>query len=160
MKILKHWRRSRNGAFTLVEVIVSVAIFALVSVGLIYGYVQSNRMAQFEAASLAVQSFASEGAEQARDANWRPRDTPITNGPGTMDELPPSTNTIGGTNLILDIPSGGMPNRSFLCDQHHHDHDCQQQQPAVAPNPVGCHLAVWADGGEIIHQHRHTVAGT
>jgi prepilin-type N-terminal cleavage/methylation domain-containing protein len=109
MKILKHWRHCRKGAFTLIEVLISLGVFALVSVGIVYGYVQSNRMAEFEAYSLAAQSFASEGAEQARDANWRPRDTPITNGPGTMDELPPCTNVIGGTNLILDIPSGGLP---------------------------------------------------
>jgi hypothetical protein len=62
---------------------------------------------------LAAQSFASQGAEQARDANWRPRDTPVTNGPGTMDELPPGTNIIGGTNLIMDIPNGGTPTPPF-----------------------------------------------
>jgi hypothetical protein len=30
-----------------------------------------------------------------------------------MDELPPSTNIIGGTNLVLDIPSGAMPTALF-----------------------------------------------
>jgi type II secretory pathway pseudopilin PulG len=113
MKNLRQWNRSPQIAFTLVEVMISLSVFALVSVGLIYGYVQSNRMAEWEATSLAAQSFASEGAEQARDANWRPRDTPVTNGPGTMDELPPGTNIIGGTNLVLDIPGGGQPNSTF-----------------------------------------------
>lgn len=114
MKNQKHLKRSPKNGFTLVEVLMSVAVFSLVSVGLIYGYVQSNRLAEWEVNSLAAQSYASEGAEQARDANWRPRDSPITNGPGTMDEFPPGTNVIGGTNLVLDIPGGGGPSGGSL----------------------------------------------
>ena len=79
--------------------------------GLVYGYVMANRLAEWSSMSLAAQSSASQGAERARAANWRPRDFPPTNGPGTMDELPPSAN--GGpviTNVdFFDIPTKGDP---------------------------------------------------
>jgi type II secretory pathway pseudopilin PulG len=103
-------RKSTGTAgFTLAEVLMAFFIFALVSSGVVFGYVQSNRMAQWSALSLAAQAYASEGAEQARAADWRPRDFPPTNGPGTMDELPIGTNVIAGTNLMLDLPSSGAP---------------------------------------------------
>jgi prepilin-type N-terminal cleavage/methylation domain-containing protein len=97
--------------FTLVEIMVSFAIFSLVVSGLIYGYVLANRMAEWSSMSLAAQSAASQGAERARVANWRPRDYPPTNGPGTMDELPPSANGAPVfTNVdFFDIPTKGDP---------------------------------------------------
>jgi prepilin-type N-terminal cleavage/methylation domain-containing protein len=102
---------TRCPGFTLVEVMVSFAIFSLVIGGLVYGYVTANRLAEWSSMSLAAQSSASQGAERARAANWRPRDFPPTNGPGTMDELPPSAN--GGpvfTNVdFFDIPTKGDP---------------------------------------------------
>jgi type II secretory pathway pseudopilin PulG len=105
----RKWTRCTG--FTLVEVLMSFAIFSLVISGLIYGYVMANRMAEWSSMSLAAQSSASQGAECARAANWRPRDYPPTNGPGTMDELPPSAN--GGpvfTNVdFFDIPTKGDP---------------------------------------------------
>ncbi|HEX5397599.1 MAG TPA: type II secretion system protein [Verrucomicrobiae bacterium] len=97
--------------FTLVEVLVSFAVLTLVISGLVYGYVLANRMAEWSSMSLAAQSSASQGAERARAANWRPRDYPPATGPGTMDELPPSVN--GGpvfTNVdYFDIPTKGDP---------------------------------------------------
>jgi hypothetical protein len=74
--------------------------------------VQINRMAEWSAMSLAAQTFASQGAERARAADWRPWDYPPTNGPGTMDELPPGTN--GSTVFrpyidYMDIPFQGQP---------------------------------------------------
>ncbi|HTX20344.1 MAG TPA: type II secretion system protein [Candidatus Aquilonibacter sp.] len=113
--MLLHFTQSKNHthctAFTLVEVMVSFVIFGMVTSGLVYGYLMANRMAEWSSMSLAAQSSASQGAERARAANWRPRDYPPTNGPGTMDELPPSAN--GGpvlTNVdYFDIPSKGSP---------------------------------------------------
>ena len=93
-------------AFTLVELVMAIFIFAMVISGVIYGYVQANRMAEWSSMSFAAQSYACEGAEQARAADWRPRDWPVTNGPGTMDELPPTNYYIFD---ILDIPSKGQP---------------------------------------------------
>ena len=103
-------RPSRAVGFTLIELMVAAAIFGLVMSGLVYGYVQSNRMAEWSAISLAAQSYASQGAEQARAADWRPRDYPLTSGfVGSADEVPATNYVLSGPNYILDIPIKGNP---------------------------------------------------
>jgi Tfp pilus assembly protein PilV len=102
----KHLSGECAGGFALGEVLVAIFILSMVFSGLIYGYVQANRMSEWSAMSLAAQSYASQGAEQARAADWRPRDWPQTNGPNTMDELPPTNYT---TVDIMDIPIQGDP---------------------------------------------------
>jgi prepilin-type N-terminal cleavage/methylation domain-containing protein len=114
--MLLHLRRNNDHArgFTLIEVMVSFFVFGLVVSGLIYGYVQVNRMAEFSSMSLAAQSYASQGLEQAKSAQWNYVRWPNTNyGPGTGDELgfPASP---GYTNLppvtdTLDVPTSGAP---------------------------------------------------
>lgn len=111
-----HWtpKNNRRQGFTLAETLVSFFIFGLVVSGLIYGYVQVNYMAEWSSMSLAAQSYASEGLEQAKSAQWDYVRWPNTNyGPGTGDELgfPP---WIGYTNLppvtdTLDVPTSGAP---------------------------------------------------
>jgi prepilin-type N-terminal cleavage/methylation domain-containing protein len=103
--------RRKAAGFTLVEILMSLLVFSLVSSGIIYGYVQVNRAVQWSAISLAAQSFASQGVEQARAANWNPRGYPMTsNFMGAFDELAAPTNyVIGGTNNVLDIPIKGSP---------------------------------------------------
>jgi prepilin-type N-terminal cleavage/methylation domain-containing protein len=99
--------RKPAGAFTLIEIVVSLAILGIVMSGLIFGYVQANRMSEWSSMTMAAQSYASQGAEQARAADWRPRDYPVTSGPGTMDEL---TNGTLFTNIdFMDIPTKGSP---------------------------------------------------
>lgn len=98
-------KRRRLG-FSLVEVLIAFAIFALTTAGLIYGYVQANRTATWNSWSLAAQSIASQGAERARAAQW--------NELGAEDEWPPVTNAAGAvvatidTNCTLDVPSNGQ----------------------------------------------------
>ena len=93
---------------------ISLFILALVISGVVYGYSQVNRMAEFSSMSLAAQSAASQGLEQAWSAQWNYVRWPNTNyGPGTGDELgfPPamaSTNLPPTTN-VLDVPSSGAP---------------------------------------------------
>jgi type II secretory pathway pseudopilin PulG len=98
-------KKTECPAFTLPEILIAFVIFGMATAGLIYGYVVANRMAEWSSMSLAAQSIASQGAERARAANWRPRDFPPT------DELPVGT---GGNAVItnvdfFDIPSKGDP---------------------------------------------------
>lgn len=103
--------RSGDSGFTLVEVLIAFLIFGMVTSGLILGYTTANRMATLSSMSLAAQSFASQGAERARAANWRPRDYPPATGPGTMDELPARADGKPVfTNIdFFDIPTKGNP---------------------------------------------------
>jgi prepilin-type N-terminal cleavage/methylation domain-containing protein len=110
-----HLTQSKNRThckgFTLMEVLVSFLIFGMATGGMLYGYVQANRLAEWSSMSLAAQSAASQGAERAHMANWRPRDFPPATGPGTMDELPPSAGALPViTNVdYFDIPTKGDP---------------------------------------------------
>jgi prepilin-type N-terminal cleavage/methylation domain-containing protein len=99
--------RKTQAAFTLIEILIAMFILGIVLSGLIYGYVQANWTAEWSSMSLAAQSYASQGAEQARAADWRPRDWPVAYGPGTMDEL---TNGSIIVNVdFMDIPTKGTP---------------------------------------------------
>jgi type II secretory pathway pseudopilin PulG len=108
--------RAALAGFTLVEILVALFVFMMVSSGIIYGYVQANRMVQWSSISLAAQSYASEGAEQARAANWNPNGYPMTsNFPGAFDELSPTNEVFSGVNYVLDVPSKGVPGSSDFC---------------------------------------------
>ncbi len=90
----------REKGFTLVEVIVSLAIATLLFSGVIYGYAMVTDRAEWSAYSLAAQSLAMQGMEQARAAKWDPKAWP------SVDDL-------GVTNYIqidtLDVPVSGNP---------------------------------------------------
>ena len=96
MNLYFNRKAKRVGAFTLVEVVVSVALAAFMVGGIVYGYVQSTRRAEWSAYSLAAQSLALQRLEQTRAARWDPLAYP------PVDQLV-------GTNFpvaldILDIP--------------------------------------------------------
>jgi len=103
-------------AFTLIEVLIATIFIAMCMAGLIVGYVQINRLAEWSSMSLAAQSLAQQGMEQARCAYWNSQQYPYTSGPGTGDELPVGftpgntwTTNLSGTNYALDVPSTGSP---------------------------------------------------
>jgi prepilin-type N-terminal cleavage/methylation domain-containing protein len=99
--------RPAQAAFTLIEVLISLVIMVTVLAGLIYGYTQANWTAEWCSMSLAAQSYADQGAEQAREANWNPRQVPMTYGYGGQDEL---TNGTTYQRLdFMDIPTKGSP---------------------------------------------------
>ena len=94
-------------AFTLIEVLIGFTIFGLVISGMIYGYVQANRLAEWSSQSLGAQSYALQGLEQARAAKWDTQVWPQNVGPGTGDwlgvtNLPPQLDT-------NDVPQNGAP---------------------------------------------------
>jgi hypothetical protein len=81
-------------------VVVALAIIAILIQGVVFGYLASARRAEWSAHSLAAQSLACQGVEQARAAKWDPQAWPI------IDELPPTNFTQVD---ILDIPVRGTP---------------------------------------------------
>jgi type II secretory pathway pseudopilin PulG len=103
-------------AFTLAEVLIATVIVALFTGGIISGYVQANRIAEWASMSQAAQSLAQQGMEQARAAQWNSQMWPVTNGPGTGDELTVSnyagatwSTNYSGTNYAMDVPASGSP---------------------------------------------------
>lgn len=59
-------------AFTLIEVVVSISIAAIVFGGIITAYVQATQRAEWSGYSLAAQGLAIQQLEQARSAVWDP----------------------------------------------------------------------------------------
>lgn len=97
--------RVARGAFTLIEVMIAFVIFGLVTAGMISGYVEANRVAEWSSQSLAAMSYASQGMEQMRSAQWSAEEFSTASGQGTTDVLGPafSTNQVD----TLDIPTSG-----------------------------------------------------
>jgi type II secretory pathway pseudopilin PulG len=96
-------KRIAVNAFTLVEVMIGFCIFGMVTAGMIYGYVEANRIAEWSSQSLAAMSYASQGMEQMRSAQWNAEMSGEVN------------NDVLGTNYsafqvdTLDIPTTGAP---------------------------------------------------
>jgi prepilin-type N-terminal cleavage/methylation domain-containing protein len=88
--------------FTLVEVLVSVAIAALVIGGVMTGYTTKTKRAEWSAYSTAAQSAALQQVEQIRTAKWDPLALPAT------DELVGSNFPV--VPVKLDLPDAtGTP---------------------------------------------------
>jgi hypothetical protein len=85
---------------------VSMAVLGMVFAGVIAGLLTCSQNAEWSAHSLAAESIASQGVEQARAAKWDPQAWPQSVGPGQADEL-------GVTNYAqtatLAIPYQGQP---------------------------------------------------
>jgi type II secretory pathway pseudopilin PulG len=96
-------KRNALSAFTLMEVLIGFIIFGLVTSAMIYGYVQANRLAEWSSQSLAAMSYASQGMEQLRSAQWCAEE----DGETTTDVLGNNTNIIQVD--TLDIPTSGDP---------------------------------------------------
>lgn len=82
--------RQRTLGFTLVEVVISLGLAALTFTGVIYGYALTADQAQWSACSLAAQSLAVQGVEQARAAKWDPGAWPPIDELGTTNYTQPS----------------------------------------------------------------------
>ena len=107
---------------TLPEVLIAIVVLTVVMGGVLMGYVQANRMAEFSSQSLAATSYALQGMERMRAAQWNAEMIATTNGPGTSDVLPLRVQADGSysysTNEIdvLDVPSTGyqIPVTNYL----------------------------------------------
>ena len=91
--------RVSGAAFTVVEMMISAAILGLVSAGIVYGYAQANRSAEWSSMSQAAQSYALQGLEQVRGAKWDLSSIPV------WDDIPAPTNYTQSD--IMDIPMTG-----------------------------------------------------
>jgi prepilin-type N-terminal cleavage/methylation domain-containing protein len=104
----KSGNRQLRDAFSLIEVLIAFLIFGMVSAGILYGYVQANRIAEWSSMSLGAQSYALQGVEEALAAKW---DTQA-NGEVIADLLPPTSFT-SPTNIVQvdtnDVPQSGAP---------------------------------------------------
>ena len=109
----KHFRsrRARDG-FTLVEVVVSIAIVAMVISGVICGYIQSAKRAEWSGYSFAAQALSIQQIEQVRAAVWDPPcfgdsgKNEFTNvfGPSLLSWTPAGWGGTGYTTNTLDLP--------------------------------------------------------
>jgi Tfp pilus assembly protein PilV len=85
--------------FSLVEALIAMVILGIMVTGIVGGFMQCHRTAEWSAHSLAAQSLAMQPIEQARAAKWDPwRSVPI-------DELVSSNFPM--TTNILDVPISG-----------------------------------------------------
>jgi type II secretory pathway pseudopilin PulG len=114
-KVGKNKSRISCAAMTLVEVLMSIIILVTIMGGIMMGYVQANRMAEFSSMSLAAQSTASQGMEQALAARWDTQSGDTNIGFGHADELGTNVNYLMGTN-VLDVPVSGaaIPVTNFV----------------------------------------------
>jgi prepilin-type N-terminal cleavage/methylation domain-containing protein len=98
-------KQKAGAGFTLVEVVMSIAILALVMGGMLCGYIQTNQWAEWSSLSLAAQSFASQWAEQTQAEKWDTHTDLTGTGYGTSNEL--LTTNYTRTNSML-IPGTGQ----------------------------------------------------
>lgn len=104
------WAQGLAPAFTLVEVVFSIAIMALVFCGMVLTYVQTSYQAEWSGYSLAAQSLSLTQLEQARSAVWDSSigKNEITNLCLTNVTYNAGTKTSAGyTWAILDLPVSG-----------------------------------------------------
>ena len=96
--VLRTRAPARIRGVTLPEVVITIALLALVVSGTLYAYFHSSRRAEWSLNSLAAHSMAVMGLEETRAAKWDPYAFP----PVDLlvgSNFPPRTN-------LLDIPSG------------------------------------------------------
>ena len=90
---LFHRRRS-VAALTLVEVVLSAAIAAMTVSGILYGYTQSAKRAEWSGYSMAAQALAVQGLELTRACRWDPE--------SGVDQLVAAN--FPRQTLVLDLP--------------------------------------------------------
>src|SRR3954469_4310227 len=74
-----------SAGFTIIEVLVAVFIMSIMFGTIIYAYVSTNDRAEWSAYSLAAESLAMQGIEQARAAKWDPQAWPVVDDLGVTN---------------------------------------------------------------------------
>ena len=130
--------RPSQAGFTLAEVCVATVIAAMTVAGIIQGYTQSTKRAEWSAYSLAAQALAAQRLEQTRACRW---DTETGVDQLVAGNFPSQT-------VLLDIPVVGT-NGFYATNDHGHF----GRRTAIAHDPGGLHLALSNDGPGL-HEHR------
>ena len=108
--------RNRECAFTLAEVVISIAIVTTIFGGMFVAYTQSTKRAQWTAYALAAQALGVQQLEQARSALWDPASQTHVNNltnlifwPGSVSNWNLAGNYIvtGYSWTNLDLPTSG-----------------------------------------------------
>ena len=109
--------KGKTSAFTLVEVVCSLAILGIVFSGIIVSYTQAARRVEWSGRSLAAQSLAIQVIEQARSGVWNEALRAMDPNQGDdlmrLNVLNRSTNLVAGTltghtwQIVLDLPTSG-----------------------------------------------------
>lgn len=104
-------RRRHNAGFTLAEVVISVGISGIIFSGILNGYVQAAKRAEWSGYNLAAGATAVQQIEQARSAIWE------TDGANNILNIALLNRTTNGTTIsghhtnVMDIPySSGVNN--------------------------------------------------
>lgn len=121
---LKCRKEKCSSGFTLVEVVVTLLVIALVMGGVLTGYVMSAERAEWSAYSLAAHSLALQGLEQSRAAKWDPQAWPVADEQGITNftqieplDVPVSGDPIYATNYIrVTAVSANPPLRQIRAD--------------------------------------------
>jgi len=96
-------------AFTLAEVVVCVAIVALLFGGIVTGYIQGAYRAEWAGYNLAAQALAMQQIEQAKSAKWDNNVNEFTNlltlTWATLDLPINGTNMVYATNYVTVTPN-------------------------------------------------------
>ena len=92
------YQAKRRTAFTLAEVVIALAILAILIQGIVFGYISSARRAEWSAHSLAAQSLACQGVEQITKSA-------LAAGAAYIDEAPLTTTfqLNGKANQVVEL---------------------------------------------------------
>ena len=104
---------TRNRGFTLVEVVMALAIVIMVFSGIIVAYTQASYRAQWTGYSLAAEALAVKQIEQARCARWDPASSTNSFEVYSLNLLNSNVTAqvlTGYTWTNLDLPSSGNAN--------------------------------------------------
>ena len=118
-RALEQSRFARRLAFSLMEVIMAMAVMGLMIVGVVTGFTLTERQAEWSAYSLAANSLAMQSLEQARSAKWDPQGVPAVDSivssnfpqrvsildiPMTLTNIVYATNVITITTISVNPP--------------------------------------------------------
>lgn len=91
-------RKQATAGLTLMEALIAMLVLGIMMTGIVSGFIQSQRTAEWSAYSLAANWLAMQPIEQSRAARWEPYSSiPV-------DEV---TNLARRTTNVLDVPISG-----------------------------------------------------